>query len=91
MRLLARQANVILQSSGVNQHDNTVSTIESSIYYAPNVTLETSQDTTLQSEVLPTIVLQRMNKEPWTPVCLCKLVDLERLNIPFWFRKELIC
>ncbi|CAF1341056.1 unnamed protein product [Adineta ricciae] len=79
VRLLARQAAVIFQSSGVNQHDNTVSTIESSIYYAPNVTLETSQDTTLQSEVLSTIVLQRMNKEPWTP----KRIDLldGRLNL----------
>ena len=50
MRLLSRQANVIIQSSGVNQHDNTVSTLESSIYYAPNVTLETSQDTTASGE-----------------------------------------
>jgi hypothetical protein len=68
VRLLARQANVILQSSSVNQHDNTISTLESSIYCAPNVTLETSQDTTLQSDISPTIVLQRTNKEPWEPV-----------------------
>ncbi|CAF4694413.1 unnamed protein product, partial [Rotaria magnacalcarata] len=29
IRLLALQANVILQSSCVNQHDNTISTLES--------------------------------------------------------------
>jgi len=68
VRLLTRKANVILQSSCINQHDNTISTLESSVYCAPNVTLETSQDTTLQSEILPTIVLQRTNKEPWEPV-----------------------
>ncbi|CAF1477126.1 unnamed protein product [Rotaria magnacalcarata] len=67
IRLLALQANVILQSSCVNQHDNTISTLESSVYCAPNVTLETSQDTTLQSEITSTIVLQRTNKEPWEP------------------------
>ncbi len=68
VRLLARQANVIFQSSCIHPHDNTISTLESSIYYPPNVTLETSQDTTLQSEISPTIVLQRTNKEPWEPV-----------------------
>ncbi|CAF4911221.1 unnamed protein product, partial [Rotaria socialis] len=67
IRLLALQANVILQSSCANQHDSTISTLESSVYCAPNVTLETSQDTTLQSEITSTIVLQRTNKEPWEP------------------------
>ncbi|CAF1488453.1 unnamed protein product [Adineta steineri] len=87
VRLLARQANVILQSSCINQHDNTVLTLESSIYCAPNVTLETSQDTTLQSEILPTIVLHRTNKEPWEPKQLelsdlrLKLTEIDRTNI----------
>ncbi|CAF3843404.1 unnamed protein product [Adineta steineri] len=87
VRLLARQANVILQSSCINQHDNTVLTLESSIYCAPNVTLETSQDTTLQSEILPTIVLHRTNKEPWEPKQLelsnlrLNLTEIDRTNI----------
>lgn len=42
------------------------------MYYPPNVTLETSQDTTLQPEISPTIVLQRINKEPWEPVSYFK-------------------
>lgn len=74
IRLLARQGTVILQSaSSVYQPDNTLSTLQSSIYYPPNVTLETSQDTTLQSEIAPTVVLQRTNKEPWAPVSLQNL------------------
>ena len=71
IRLLARQGDLILQSSSsAHQHDNTLSTLQSSIYYPPNVTLETSQDTTLQSEIAPTVVLQRTNKEPWEPVSI---------------------
>ena len=68
IRLLARQAIVILQSSCVTQLDSTISTLESSIYYVPNVTLNTSQDTTLSSEMVQTTVLQRTNREPWEPV-----------------------
>lgn len=68
VRLLARQGTVILQSTNISEHDTTLTTLESSVYYPPNVTLETSQDTTLQSDILPTIVLQRTNKEPWEPV-----------------------
>lgn len=70
IRVLARQANVVLQSSCVNQHDNTITTLESSVYYGPNVTLETSQDTTMSPEATSAIVLQRTNKEPWEPVGL---------------------
>jgi len=48
------------------------------MYYPPNVTLETSQDTTLQSEILPTIVLQRTNKEPWELVSLLVKIKLRK-------------
>jgi hypothetical protein len=69
VRLLTRQANVILQ---FNHHDTT---LESSIYYAPNVTLESSQNTTLQSEISPIVILQRTNKEPWEPVSVKSLPE----------------
>jgi hypothetical protein len=48
------------------------------MYYPPNVTLETSQDTTLQSEILPTIVLQRTNREPWELVSLLVKIKLRK-------------
>ncbi|CAF1051144.1 unnamed protein product [Rotaria sordida] len=79
IRFLARQTHVILQPSDITQHDDTISTLESSIYCAPNVTLETSQDTTIQPEITSTIVLQRTNREPWEP----KRIELSDLRLLF--------
>lgn len=88
IRLLARQASVILQTSSMTEeHDNTMSTLESSVYYPPNVTLETSQDTTVQSEISSTIVLQRINKEPWEPVSVEKII-IHILYIYCYFRND---
>lgn len=67
VRQLARQAHVILPSPSA-ACEETLTTLESSAYYGHDVTLETSQDTTMRSEMLSTVVLQRTNREPWAPV-----------------------
>lgn len=48
--------------------DNTLTTLDSTECDGPNVTMETSQNTTIQSEIIPMMVLQRTNREPWEPV-----------------------
>lgn len=67
VRQLARQAHVILPSPSA-VCEETLTTLESSAYYGHDVTLETSQNTTMRAEMLSTVILQRTNREPWEPV-----------------------